>query len=243
MADCKQSPRRARLRQSILKWAFEGKLVDQDPNDEPASVLLERIRAERAAAAPSGEIPQDQYSRGRGREMSNGNGSSQVVQKLWSYCHVLRDDGLSYQDYLEQLVTLLFLKMADERAELTGAEQPIPEGLPLGRPRGARDGRRAARRPLPQDARLNSARAAGCSAHLPKGAEQDSGPGQAPPAHRRADRQGGLDLDVVRREGRRLRGPAREERAGHQERRRPVLHAAPADRRDRGLHRSRGPAR
>jgi type I restriction enzyme S subunit len=38
-----------RLRQSILKWAFEGRLVDQDPNDEPAAVLLERIRAERAA--------------------------------------------------------------------------------------------------------------------------------------------------------------------------------------------------
>jgi len=38
-----------RLRQSVLKWAFEGRLVDQDPTDEPASKLLERIKSERAA--------------------------------------------------------------------------------------------------------------------------------------------------------------------------------------------------
>lgn len=37
----------SRLRQSILKWAFEGRLVNQDPTDEPASQLLERIQAER----------------------------------------------------------------------------------------------------------------------------------------------------------------------------------------------------
>ena len=42
------SIRAARLRQAILKKAFEGKLVPQDPNDEPASALLERIRAARA---------------------------------------------------------------------------------------------------------------------------------------------------------------------------------------------------
>lgn len=42
-----------RLRQSILKWAFEGRLVDQDPSHEPASALLERIKAERAAASTS----------------------------------------------------------------------------------------------------------------------------------------------------------------------------------------------
>lgn len=54
--------------------------------------------------------------------------SSRIVQKLWSYCNVLRDDGLSYQDYLEQVTFLLFLKMADERARLTSEKQPIPKG-------------------------------------------------------------------------------------------------------------------
>lgn len=51
LAVAAQKVRAARLRQSILKWAFEGLLVDQDPSDEPASDLLERIRAERASAS------------------------------------------------------------------------------------------------------------------------------------------------------------------------------------------------
>ncbi len=42
-------------RKNILKAAFSGQLVPQDPNDEPASVLLERIRAERAARAKDGK--------------------------------------------------------------------------------------------------------------------------------------------------------------------------------------------
>jgi len=54
--------------------------------------------------------------------------SNRIVRKLWSYCSVLRDDGLSYQDYLEQLTFLMLPKMADERAALTGQEQAVPKG-------------------------------------------------------------------------------------------------------------------
>ena len=55
--------------------------------------------------------------------------TERIVKKLWSYCQVLRDDGLSYQDYLEQLTFLLFLKMADERSKLLDKEQSIPKGF------------------------------------------------------------------------------------------------------------------
>ncbi|MCU0612472.1 MAG: type I restriction-modification system subunit M, partial [Candidatus Eisenbacteria bacterium] len=45
-----------------------------------------------------------------------------IVQKLWGFCHTLRHDGIDYGDYIEQITYLLFLKMADER----GID--IPEG-------------------------------------------------------------------------------------------------------------------
>jgi len=61
--------------------------------------------------------------------MSN---SDRLVNKLWSYCNVLRDDGLSYQDYLEQLTFLLCLKMADEWVKLMGGEHPVPKGYRWG---------------------------------------------------------------------------------------------------------------
>ena len=54
--------------------------------------------------------------------------SQQLVTKLWNYCNVLRDDGLSYGDYVEQLTYLLFLKMDDERTKSPyNKESDIPK--------------------------------------------------------------------------------------------------------------------
>ena len=60
--------------------------------------------------------------------IANGH-ARQIVQKLWNYCNVLRDDGLSYGDYVEQLTYLLFLKMAHEQT-LPPWRRPsvVPEG-------------------------------------------------------------------------------------------------------------------
>lgn len=51
---------------------------------------------------------------------------SDIVQKLWGFCHTLRHDGVDYGDYIEQLTYLLFLKMADERGV------SIPKGCDWG---------------------------------------------------------------------------------------------------------------
>jgi len=45
------------------------------------------------------------------------NKAPTIVAKLWNYCNVLRDDGVSYGDYVQQLTNLLFLKMADEQTK------------------------------------------------------------------------------------------------------------------------------
>ena len=54
--------------------------------------------------------------------------SNRLVQKLWNFCNVLRDDGVSTIEYVEQLTYLLFLKMADERLT-AGLGEVVPLGL------------------------------------------------------------------------------------------------------------------
>jgi type I restriction enzyme M protein len=43
--------------------------------------------------------------------------NSAFVSELWNYCNILRDDGLSYGDYVEQQTFLLFLEMADKQSK------------------------------------------------------------------------------------------------------------------------------
>src|SRR5258707_11281033 len=52
--------------------------------------------------------------------------ASALVQKVWNYAHVLKDDGLAFMDYTEQITFLLFLKMVHEREELR-LEKVIPK--------------------------------------------------------------------------------------------------------------------
>jgi type I restriction enzyme M protein len=54
--------------------------------------------------------------------------TSDIVQKLWKLCDVLRDDGVTYLQYVTELTYLLFLKMAQE----TGAEKQLSEGYRWG---------------------------------------------------------------------------------------------------------------
>ncbi len=58
---------------------------------------------------------------------TESNNTSSIISKVWSFCTILKDDGVSYGDYLEQLTYLLFLKMADEFSKPPYNRQlPIP---------------------------------------------------------------------------------------------------------------------
>ncbi len=48
--------------------------------------------------------------------------TQEIVSKLWNLCNVLRDDGITYHQYVTEQTYILFLKMAEE----TGAEEKIP---------------------------------------------------------------------------------------------------------------------
>ena len=106
------------------------------------------------------------------------NHSATIVQRLWNYCNVLRDDGVCYGDYVEQLTYLLFLKMDDEQTQLPAAS-PASSPPTCNWHSLLAAGRRRAGRPLPPHPGRTGQGRRPAPDHLPQGAEQDPGPGQA----------------------------------------------------------------
>jgi type I restriction enzyme M protein len=118
--------------------------------------------------------------------------TNSLVQKLWNYCNVLRDDGMSYGDYVEQLTYLLFLKMADERSAPPYNQPSIVPAAYAWPTLLAQDG----------DALFDhyrhaleklGARERHVGSDLRQGAEQVPGPGQVAPRDCGFDRRRNLD--------------------------------------------------
>ena len=103
-----------------------------------------------------------------------------LVNKVWNYAHVLRDEGVCYGDYIEQITYLLFLKMDQERHGLLGEASRIPAEWRWSALK-VKDGDDA-RAAVPAHAGSAGARAGPDRHDLQEGAEQDPGPGQAPAA-------------------------------------------------------------
>ena len=161
--------------------------------------------------------------------------ASNLVNKVWNYCNLLRDDGVSYGDYVEQLTYLLFLKMDYERTRRPTSTSPPSPKTTTGPASSKWTACRS--KDITATPSKTSAKSPGILGIIFRKAQNKI----QNPAHLRRlivdliDKEN-LERAQRRRQGRHLRRPARKERPGHQIRRRPVLHAARPDRRHRRRH-------
>ena len=111
------------LKKSILQWAVQGKLVPQDPTDEPASVLLERIRAEKEQLIKAGKIKRDKHESvifRRDNSHYEKRGSEEIcideelpfeIPRNWEWCYlgdvafVTKLAGFEYTKYIASNLT------------------------------------------------------------------------------------------------------------------------------------------
>lgn len=115
-----------KLRQKILDLAIRGKLVPQDPNDEPASVLLERIKAEKERLIKEGKIKRSKKSAKTSDTPHYGNvpfevPSGWVWTTLGSVCNFENGFAFSSDDYKKTGVPLIRISnISDNTIDLNG---------------------------------------------------------------------------------------------------------------------------
>ena len=119
------------LKNSILQWAIQGKLVPQDPNDEPASVLLEKIRVEKARLIKEGKIKKDKKEsiiyRGEDNSYYEKFADSKVIciddeipfeiPETWAWCRVSQIVQLNPKNEANDNTNAAFIPM--EKIEAT----------------------------------------------------------------------------------------------------------------------------
>ena len=131
------------------------------------------------------------------------NDTRQIVNKAWSFAPLLRDDGLSYMAYTEQITFLLFLKMAHQRTQPPWNRTPIrADRTRLAEP--SRPRRRGAGDALPPRPNRTSEEGRDAGGDLQEGSAGDPESGDAEAPDRGPDRTRGLDVDAGGREGRHL---------------------------------------
>ena len=134
------------LKKSILQWAVQGKLVPQDPNDEPASVLLERIREEKAQLVKEGKTKKDKnesviFRRDNSHYEKHGKTTVCIDEQLphsipenWQWCHISEmcffqeGPGILAKDFMPDGIPLIRIAgMQGESVRLTGCNYLDPQ--------------------------------------------------------------------------------------------------------------------
>ena len=116
------------LRQKILDLAIHGKLVPQDPNDEPASVLLERIRAEKERLIKEGKIKRPKKT----KATSDKSHYPYDLPKGWAWCRL--DDLASYKKgpFGSSLTKAMFVSKGDDTYKVYEQKNAIQKDSTLG---------------------------------------------------------------------------------------------------------------
>jgi transcriptional regulator with XRE-family HTH domain len=127
----KENAPRKSHREMVEEWKQEPEFkAAYDELETEFTLLRELLLARQRAGLTQAEVAEKMGTKPPAvTRLETALSDNPLVQKVWNFCHTLRDDGVGYGDYLEQLTYLLFLKLAHEYAqEPYNRDTHIPKG-------------------------------------------------------------------------------------------------------------------